>query len=136
MIPDPSTAAAAVGLVQHAVSAINAIRGMRGSDVISAMFDPRGERTHGSDRIDVERHDSDPPDAVWWFSVEPVEGYTFMRFPLIDSGLYEALGHVGDAPNADAAYWRWAKPPPPGRITVENRRPMLPMRPGRLEFLN
>ena len=108
----------AAGFISPTMSVINAIRDIRGTDVISALFDAQGQRVHGEERISVERHDQ--ADGSWWYSVDPVEGYTFTRIPLIASGLYEELGHIGDAVNADANYWRWATPPPPGRIAGGN----------------
>lgn len=52
----------------------------------------------------MEKHENGP---VWWFSVKESPGYSFVRIPLIQSGVYELLGMIEGEANPDARYWRW-----------------------------
>jgi hypothetical protein len=72
---------------------------------LAAHFDARGQKLSGSEEIVVERIPSDHP-GVCWFHVRPVKRYTFLRFPVVESGAVEVHGY--DDINPDARFFRWA----------------------------
>jgi len=76
-------------------------------EVIAAHFDPHGRRLSGSAAITVRTADLTGNDAQWYFYVEPVAGYAFIRFPLIDGAIAETLAKHSGSPNADSRLWRW-----------------------------
>lgn len=80
---------------------------MVGADVVSALFAFDGTRIDGSEVISVEKHKVEGRDDVWWYSVQDVPEYTFVRFPVIESCLEELPGTVVGEKNPDARYWRW-----------------------------
>ena len=79
-----------IGVGRSAYQALNFIRGLKDSSVISAMFRWDGTRLEGNDKIVVELHKQDP-DSVWYYSVEDVPDYIFVRVPVIESGIEEML---------------------------------------------
>lgn len=85
------------------------------SDVISAHFDGEGAFLSGSEKIEVDRTDVD--DERWLYRVKELSGYSFQRFPLINSGIIEQLGFdEEESPNADAEIWRWIPQPKPNTL--------------------
>ena len=105
---DPLTAAMMFG--PQAIAAIQTLRFIKdelpNSDVIPALFDSDGELLGGSDRVVAELHNQEP-EGVWFYEVEPIDGYAFQRFPVTDSGIQEQIGRQADAVNPDTRYWRW-----------------------------
>jgi hypothetical protein len=84
------------------VSAVGAIRNVAGSKVIAAHFGPDGRRIDGSEKVIVATMKSNM-DGVWWYRVEPVEDYVFMRFALQES----AVGELTDAAGRGVDWWRY-----------------------------
>lgn len=92
------------------------VRGVREARVISALFDPEGNRIDGDERIRVIRHPGASP-SQWWYQVEAIEDHTFVRLPVIDSdGFEEQIATETGQPNPDARYWRWIQRIPSGSI--------------------
>ena len=60
------------------------------SDVISASFDGSGNRTEGDRRIEIEKHSTED-ETRWWFSVKPIDEYSFVRIPTTSSGIHCTL---------------------------------------------
>ena len=88
-----------------------------GSDVISTHFKWDCTRIEGSDRIRVEKHRPDPAKPeVWYYEVQGLDDYTFLRFPVIQSGVRELLGRQVSSKNAEARFWRWVPEVVPGVI--------------------
>lgn len=106
--------ASVAGQAFHAFNFLK--RNISEAGVISALFDSGGVRIGGSEFIAVERHTFDGDDSAWFYSVEPVDGYIFQRFPTSESGIAEVLGTPMDTANPDANYWRWVAMGLPGRI--------------------
>ncbi len=87
------------------------------SGMMSALFDEQGQRTEGDAHINVRRIDvaipKFPDAGIWWLEVDPVEDYTFLRWPVIDSCLRELAWRQltpdgllpADPPNVNR--WRW-----------------------------
>jgi hypothetical protein len=100
------------------------LRGVAGANVIAAQFKWDGTRVDGSDKIIIHKHrEQEYPDR-FWYEVEPLEDYTFVRFPVVESSAHELVGAVKGQANPDARYWRWVAPVPPGAI-VGGERPNL-----------
>jgi len=96
-----------ISIARGAIEALSAIRKISGADVISALFEWDGARVEGSDLVKIEKHPTEGRDDVWWYSVEDVPDYTFVRFPVIESSLEELSGTIAGEKNPDARYWRW-----------------------------
>ena len=99
------------------------IKTLANSDVISASFDSIGGRTAGSNEIEIEKHSEAETPDVWFYSVKPRPEYTFVRIPVISSGIQELIGSVVGENNADARFWRWVDLPAPNTIVGGNRMP-------------
>ena len=53
---------------------------------------------------------------MWWYEVEELEGYTFIRMPVIESCASELIGQKEGESNPDARFWRWVAPVKQGVI--------------------
>jgi len=95
---------------------LSAAKSVIGSDVISGLFKYDGTLVEGSNRIRVSLHPNEADPAVWWFLVEPLEDYTFLRAPVNPSAAIEVVGTVVGERQPDAQFWRWTAPVLPGRI--------------------
>ncbi len=111
-----------VTAAQGAWDFLSYVRGVRNTDVVSALFDARGSRIYGSDKINVIHLVQDRPD-VWYFTVEAVEGYTFVRFPVIQSPAEELSGRLPSETNPDSRYWRWIQRARAGTILDGSHEP-------------
>ncbi len=45
--------------------------------------------------------------GLWWYNIEPLEDYLFIRIPVHAGGVQEALGSVRGEGNADAQFFRY-----------------------------
>jgi hypothetical protein len=108
---DPfTTAAAGVGIGTSLWAWVRDLSSMLPHrDILSAVFDGKGERTHGSDRILVTRieQEGNDPERVWWFTVVPVDGFHFVPVALVPDAETE-YGSL-DGPR-DGSIWRWTPP--------------------------
>ncbi len=105
-----STISSALAIARSAYGGLGYILGVKGAGVISAHFAVDGQRIGGSDKIEVEKHETEDK-GVWWFSVKDVKDYTFVRIPLVDSCLDELAGVEQGEVNPDARYWLWTTRP-------------------------
>lgn len=110
MIADTISAASSVWEL------LRTLRGVVGADVISALFKYDGNRIEGSSKIVVNLHPQAENPAIWWYSVEALEDYTFIRAAVNPSAAIELVGTVAGEAQPDARYWRWVAPVLPGRI--------------------
>jgi len=115
MVDVVSTVSGRVAVAEGAVRFLSVVREIKDANVIAALFDPRGARKQGNERINVIVH-QDPREETWWYEVEALEGYPFIRFPVIESGIFEVVGKVSEAKDPHAQYWRWVAQPLPGRL--------------------
>jgi len=115
-MPEISTITAGVGLAQATYKSFQFLKEVAGSDVISAYFWHHGERIEGSEKIEIEIHKDASNEAIWWYSVKPVDDYVFVRIPIIESCTHELVGTIAGEPNPNAMYWRWIAPVLPGRL--------------------
>lgn len=98
---------AGVTISQGVFQVLDFIKGVTSSDLISAYFAYNGSRLEGSDKIEVERVQSKDNSRTWWFYVKPVEGYVFVRHPVIQSCVQEIVGQKVGEDNPDAEFWRY-----------------------------
>ena len=112
---DPGSIATGIGLGKNILQFADWLKAKTSSPVISAYFDAHGNRIEGSDKIEVDKHSTQSP-AEWWFSVKPFEDYVFVRFPVIESGIYEVIGKEQGKENPDSRYWRYLAEPLRGKI--------------------
>ncbi len=115
-----STVSSALAIARTAFGGLGYILGVKGAGVISAHFAADGQRIGCSDKIEVEKHETEDKGA-WWFSVKDVKDYTFVRIPLVDSCLDELAGMKQGEVNPDARYWRWTARPTTGVIVDGSR---------------
>ncbi|MHB8576843.1 MAG: hypothetical protein ACYDCQ_16105 [Dehalococcoidia bacterium] len=117
MMVDPvSAVSGGVTLTQGVVQFLGYLRRVRDTGIISALFDGQGNRTAGSDKIAVAVYPHSGAKNAWWFEVKRIDEYSFVRIPLIESGIAEQIGLVSGAPNLDARYWRWIAQTQQGKI--------------------
>lgn len=121
---DPiSTVSGGISVAQGIFNFLGYIKGIANSDVISAYFNRDGTRTQGSEKIEIERHTDEKSSEVWWYSVKPLTDYTFVRIPVVASGIQEMLGRISGESNPDSRYWRWVALPKPNVIIGGNYTP-------------
>ncbi len=101
---------------------LNFLKGIVGSDVISAYFRYDATRVKGSSKIKVKLHTTET-NEVFWFTVKPIEDYIFIRFPLNDSGCEERIACVNDEILPDPNYWRWVQAARTGTIVNGTHEP-------------
>jgi len=101
---------------QNILQFLNFVRNVRGANVIAGLFDPNGNLKQGDKRIRVLRHEDREDEGSRWYEVEDLEDYTFVRFPVVGSGIAELIGAKEEATNPEARYWRWVTQGLPGRI--------------------
>lgn len=79
-------------------------------DIKTTLFDYQGNRIEGSESIKLTKgKPTNRVEAMWWFKVEPIEGYAFIRLPINPSGVEEQIGTwEGEAP--DANWFRYIHP--------------------------
>ena len=95
-------------LAKDTFSFLNFLKGVVGSDIISAYYRWDTTKVDGSSKTDVELIKSDK-DEVFWFNVAPLEDYIFIRFPLNSNGCEEIIGSVDGHALPDPNYWRWVR---------------------------
>ena len=114
---DPiSAVSGALAIGQGAYRIGEFFQGVLRPNVIGALFRWDGQHVEGDDRIAVHQHSDPDRDDVWWFEVQAVDGFEFVRFPVISSCAQELVGRRDKESNADARVWRWIPPVPPGVI--------------------
>lgn len=111
-----STVSAGVELGKGVWALLEYVRSVAGTAVISAYFKHDGTRVEGSDKIAVELHPQAGKSTVWWYSVRPLDDYTFLRACVNPAAAYEIIGQEVGEPLPDSRYWRWIAPTLPGRI--------------------
>jgi hypothetical protein len=66
-----------VSVASSTFEILRVARGLKSTGIISALFDEEGNRTDGSDKIEVLKvFDERRPD-IWWYYVKEVPGYAF-----------------------------------------------------------
>jgi hypothetical protein len=113
---DISTVSTGIAIGQNVLRFLNIVKGIKDANVIAALFDPDGNRKDGDKRIKVIVHAEGQEAGTWWYEVEALSDYTFVRFPVSESGITEVIGAANEALNPDARYWRWVPLGLPGRI--------------------
>jgi hypothetical protein len=114
--------ASGVSLTKDTFQFLNFLKGIVGSDVISAYFRYDATKVEGSSKIEVELIKTET-DEVFWFTVTPIEDYIFIRFPLNDSGCEERIGTVKDEILPNPNYWRWVQAARSGTIVDGSHEP-------------
>jgi hypothetical protein len=110
-----STVSGGLAIGQSILQFLSYVRDVKDARVISALFDPEANLKHGDKKIRVLRHEHED-ETVWWYEVEDFEDYSFVRFPVVGSGIVEMIGSRQDAKNPYARFWRWVGGGLPGRI--------------------
>ena len=123
MIDPISLASGGIAITQGTLHFLGYIKGVATSDVISAYFSWDAERVEGTDKIEIQKYTEEESPETWWYSVKPLPDYTFVRIPVMASGIQEVLGHVVGESNPDSRYWRWVALPQPGTIVGGNYKP-------------
>lgn len=96
----------AIAIGKNALEFLAFIKGLTDSNVISAYFNWDGTLIEGNKKIEINKINDSTYQDVWWFQVEELKDYVFVRIPVVNSCLQEIPGqYVGENPNADM--WRW-----------------------------
>lgn len=96
-----------VSVASGAFEILNVARGLKGAGIISALFDEVGNRTDGSNKIEVLKVIEERRPDIWWYTVKEVHGYVFERIPLTSSCVLESAGRINNDMNPYAKCWRW-----------------------------
>jgi hypothetical protein len=107
MVDPISVISGGMSIAKGSYDFLNFIRGIKDTDVIAALFDEEGNRTDGSDKIEIEKHPNGNRPDIWWYTVKEVPGYVFDRIPLTASCVMEEAGYISGDNNPHAAHWRW-----------------------------
>ncbi len=116
MVDPISAVSGGIAVAQGAFQFLGYIRGIRNSDVISALFRWDGEKVEGSEKFEITKRSQQENDDIWWYSVTEEPEYTFVRIPVVGTSAHEVMGQISGESNPDARYWRWVAPVLPGRI--------------------
>ena len=106
MVDPISAISGGMSIAKGTYDFLNFVRGIKGTDVIAALFDAEGRRTDGNDKIEVVKLDGERAD-IWWYCVKEVPGYVFDRVPLTASCVQEMPARLTNEQNPRADYWRW-----------------------------
>ena len=127
-----NTSIAVYSTLYSVFSYLSIIKGIANSDIISTYFNWNGNIKEGNRKIEINKHFIGDDKMSWFYSVKPIEDYTFIRIPLASSGIHELLGYIQDEENSnreypDYLYWRWIAIPHPnvivdGKFTPPNVR--------------
>jgi len=95
-------------MIADAVALYDLIRRIYGEHkIIGALFDWKGNRLQGDERLKVQFQAVGKGGDLWFYRVEPVEDYQFIRIPVNAGGVIESLGTVQGEKNADAEFFRY-----------------------------
>jgi hypothetical protein len=108
-----SAASSTISVAKGVLGLIDYLKEKTNSAIISALFSWNCDRIEGSVKIEVEQLPIDNKDNAWFYRVKEVEDYTFIRFPVIESGVYEQVGKLAGEENPDARLFRWIAFAPP-----------------------
>ncbi len=89
--------------------------GYKNRKIIGALFDWQGKRLQGDEKLNVKVHGTaQTGSSYWWYSVEPIDDYQFIRIPVNVGGVMEAVDKAEeqDQPSfaqqtPDARYFRY-----------------------------
>ncbi len=109
-LDDISFAGSGASLMQQVYKLGLFLKDIPGADVVAAHFDWDSEAVSGSDEIMVQRHLNHDDPSIWFYSVDEIPGYTFVRAPLIESVSVELLATMKGERAPDVRYWRWVAP--------------------------
>jgi len=99
-------------MIGDAIALYELIRKMSSqASVLSALFDVDGTRLEGDENIGISLHPLEGNDNVWWYEVQPIEGYEFIRIPVNAGAVIESLGTPKDGKNRVADYFRYVSVP-------------------------
>ncbi len=84
--------------------------------MISSYFRYDCTNVEGAQDIIVKLLPDKKDKAIWWYNVELIDEYIFIRTPVIESCAHEMVGTKEGEEQPDAEYWRWVAPTLPGRI--------------------
>jgi hypothetical protein len=107
MVDPISVISGGMSIAKGSYDFLNFIHGIKDTDVIAALFDEEGNRTDGSNKIEVEKLPSGNRPDIWWYSVKEIPGYVFDRIPLTASCVMEEAGCITGEQNPHADRWRW-----------------------------
>lgn len=115
---DPVSAVSGmVSITQGALQFLDFVRGVAGSEMISELFKWDTTLVEGSEKINVNIQYDSKAATKWWYWVDNLEDYTFVRFPVVSSCLAEVPGQdMNNGQTTEAQYWRWVPQTVPGRI--------------------
>jgi len=117
MTIDPSQL---ITIGQGALGVLDFVKSKVSSDIIAGHFKWDGTLIHGSEKILLKKQNEEGDPSKWWYYVEGLDDYTFMRFPVVESAAFELTASINNEPNNDARYWRWVPLPKPNTILGGN----------------
>lgn len=99
-------------MIADAIALLDFLRRMYGDyQIKSALFDADGLRIEGDEEIIVHVHKEPGHPNEWYYSVEPIEGYQFVRIPMNAGAVIESLARHEGLQTPDAAYFRYVPVP-------------------------
>ena len=112
--------------ISDAISLLNLIRGFYSDrKVLSALFAWNGTRLEGDNRIIIQVHEGTA--IEWYYSIQPIEGYEFIRLPVNAGAVIEALGCLEGEKTKEADYFRYI-PVPDGLMRYGGTVPNVKVR--------
>ncbi len=116
--------------VSDAISMYSLIRQVyRNRQIVGALFDPDGKRIEGSDKLKVKKHLGFQ--NIWWYSVDPLDDYQFVRIPVNPGAVVEAIDRGGTliadpTDNPESGSFRYVPVHWPEKAVTATGRPYVP----------
>jgi hypothetical protein len=100
-------------MISDAIALYDLIRKIKHRhEVLSALFSWDGTRLKGDPRVVVKvRIGGVSEQDLWWYEVEPVNDFLFLRFPVNPGSVVESAGRDPNEPTSDTKYFRYVSGP-------------------------
>ncbi len=95
-------------MISDAIAMYDLIRRIYGEHkIIAALFDWKGERLEGDERLKVYFNEVGKGGDLWFYEIEPFEDYQFVRIPVNVGGVIESLGTSEGEKNPQGKLFRY-----------------------------
>lgn len=97
-------------MIADAIALYELLRRVYGErQIMSGLFDWDGTRIAGDSRLKINVHPFGEEGVIWYYSVEPVEDFEFVRIPVSAGGLIEDLRREPTEKNTTTEYFRYIR---------------------------
>ena len=95
-------------MISDAIAMYELIRRIYGEHkIVAALFDWKGERLEGDERLKVNLEMVGKGGDLWFYQIEPLEDYQFIRIPVNVGAVIESLGTFEGEKTPQAKLFRY-----------------------------